>query len=127
LSEQDFGKAGSKDSARERLENIYRPVLGKNIDAEFLEPEFYINNYQILRNFYYIEPNTADRLFFIFPKANKSLFSKADVIARIAARSLSNQVRILFLEDCIDRILGLKDLDGFMRAHYKEFKRKYVI
>jgi hypothetical protein len=126
LSESDFGGASFKESAKKRLKTIYEPVLSSKVNVKYLEEKFFLENYQMLRNFYYIRPG-LDHLFFLLPRENEELCWMAATAVKIAYPLLSKQTHVIYLEDVVEKILSCPDLNETMKAHYEEFRKKYVV
>jgi hypothetical protein len=75
----------------------------------------------------YLGRHAGSRLFFIFPKANEGLRKSGKTIESIASQSLGQRVTILYLEDLLERMLGVTKDDPALQQHFQEFKKKYVL
>jgi|APFre7841882724_1041349.scaffolds.fasta_scaffold03169_1 hypothetical protein len=126
LSESDFGIAPSDTAHRKKLYEIYRPRLIGKVTEQYLEEGLFFHHYQILRNISYICNDGTDVLFLIFHRANEKLAGTKQIIEGMLTDKFSNQVRILHLEDLVDRILqSIGAANIRMTQHYHAFKEKY--
>jgi hypothetical protein len=126
-SEAEFGSCKNDPKHCDKLEKHYRPLLQEYIEASWLEEKTFFRNYQVLRNMSYLGRHRESRLFFIFPKASESLAKSGETIAKIQAKSFGERVRVLYLEDLVERILDVTKDDPTLQHYFQEFKKKYVL
>lgn len=125
-SEQDFGSAKDDKNHISKLQNIYEPRLKCKVSNEYLAPELFFKNYQVLRYIYYL--SDSDLLFFIFPRRNKEIAKKLKNLDRILLNGFKSRVKILYLEDMVERILNIsKFRNPVFGHHYRKFKEKYIL
>ncbi len=127
FSETEFGSCQDDEPHRTKLEQLYRPHLQGHIDSQWFDEKTFFDNYQILRNVSYLGCHPDSTLFFIFPRANESLVSSEDTIAKIAAQAFGSRVNILHLEVLVKRILALIADDAALLEHFKDFSEKYLL
>lgn len=125
-TEQEFGKTKSDPSHKKKYAQTYLPLLEKNtfIKEECKTEDFFLKNYQIMRNLIHID--NKSRVIFFYPKANK----KIDNQAVFASEEILNEwgrkrYMILYLEDAIQNILDTV-ANKKIQAHFKEFESKYL-
>jgi len=119
-SEQGFGVCVENERRRRKLEQIYRKRLLTCVGEDCLEPKFFFQHYQLLRNISYLS-NPADRLFLIFPKANEKLEYAAGWLDDHLTPATRKQVEIVYLEPLIDSLL-----EESTHQVWKEFAQKYA-
>lgn len=124
LSESDFGTARPDTRHREKLERIYSPRLTGKVKPEYIEEGLFFKHYQLLRNISYLGHEGADILYIIFPRANEALAGTEQIMGSMLMGGFRDKVRILYLEDLVQRIL--QSVDTRMLQHYREFKEKYI-
>jgi hypothetical protein len=127
LSEGDFGTAFPDARHRRKLQDIYRPRLFGKVMPKYLDGELFFRHYQILRNISYLRQDGMDILFLIFPRANEKLDATEEIIRDMIAEGFKDKVRILYLEDVVEKILQSVDArNACLVQHYMEFKKKYI-
>lgn len=102
-TESKFGTTVGGKGHNIKFEKIYKPKLGKILKPEFLNKEFVFNNYQIIRNLSYLDEKTT--VVFLFPKANLDLGKTENLISEIVTEQYLNQVKVIYLEDFVSKIL----------------------
>jgi hypothetical protein len=128
LSENDFGMAKPDQRHLEKLRTIYEPCLAGKVPEECLHPDVFFQHYQILRNISYVDSQSADRLFFIFPRKNEKLSKGEEFIRSNLSEHVKEKVAIYFLEDLVQSILNLSNFrDAIFRTYYLLFKEKYIL
>lgn len=127
LAELGFGTAELGARHREKLASVYAPRLAPLVDAKWLEPEAFYRRYQLMRNLCYLD-RPANLLFLVVPKASESLQQALQVLPEITAGALNGRVRVLYLEDLMERLKTLlRGRDELLKAHYREFRDKYLL
>ncbi len=127
LSEVNFGRAVNDDRHKSKLTDIYRPRLKNLVSISCLESKMFFENYQILRNVYYANPETNDRVMFIFPAANKSLSACTELLDSVLYERAKDVIKIFYLEDFIDSLISQsKNLEPTLSAHLELLREKYV-
>jgi hypothetical protein len=130
LSEKEFGIADNRrypDKYARKLKDHYLKPLSRLVKPKWIQIDTFCRHYQILRNISYLERRPDNVLLFIFPAANESLARAAGAIGEICAHGLNDRVRVVALEDLVERILSLTTDDAPTHAHFLEFRRKYVL
>jgi len=106
-----------------KYEKIYKPRLEKILKPEFLNHEFVFGNYQIVRNLSYL--NEDNLVVFLFPKANLDLKKTEKLIIDIVAPEYLSQVRVIYLEDFVSKVLHSNKLN-LIHPIYKTLEEIYV-
>lgn len=128
LSENEFGAVKPSKQHYMKLSKIYEPSLTGRVSKECLDPSMFFQYYQILRNISYLDSNTSDHLFFVYPRMNRSLSKCEEFIRTHLSEGLESKVTILFLEDLVRNVYHLPSDQGpIFKAHYLLFKQKYIV
>lgn len=112
-TESDFASAKLDASHLKKYKEIYEPKLKGIIKSEYLNEEFVLKNYQIARNLSYIDENTT--VVFLYPEGNEKLSYAKSLIGKALTKEASKMVRIIYLEDFVEQIIGedyLESLHG---------------
>jgi hypothetical protein len=127
FSESDFGNVVESEVYRERLKTIYERPLSGIIPEEYLKPKLFCENYQILRNIYYLTQKPENHLFLIYPRENNKLLDYERTIKTIIGEKLQNRVSIFYLEDLVNNILETAQVyNEKVEKHFLLFKEKYL-
>lgn len=126
FTETEFGQAKADQRHRDKLEQIYKPMLRGKAKLEALQESTFFKHYQLLRNAAHVNPKNRDHLFIIFPRGNPGvespLVKKAGKIYELLEDAMHSSVSILLLEDIISRIEERHGLNG----HWSLFREKYL-
>ena len=126
LCELGFGSTELDERHREKLAKIYAPRLAPLVEQKWLEPEAFFRRYQLLRSLCYLD-KPQNLLFIVLPQANDSLRKALQVLPEITERELKDRVRVLYLEDLVEKLKPLlRGRDEALKAHYREFEEKYL-
>lgn len=127
LTEGEFGAAKANDRRREKWEALYRPRLEGRIDRGWLysEKDFF-KRYQLMRNLWHLNAERGDRLFLVFPAANRKLTEQADKFLSRLEGDWSERVAIVELEILCGRLRKLAKGDPLLEGHIAAFSAKYV-
>ena len=126
LAEIGFGTAELDARSRERLMRLYAPRLAGLVDPKWLEPDAFFRRYQLLRNLAYLD-QPGNLLYLVLPRANESLAQALRILPEITAGALQERVRVLYLEDALERVKPLLRGRGeALKNHYREFREKYL-
>lgn len=126
LAELGFGTIDLLPRERTALLQRYTPRLSGLVDAKWLEPDAFFRRYQLLRTLACLaEPKSL--LYLVVPRANESLAQALRILPEVTAGALQDRVRVLYLEDALDRIKPLlRGRDEQLKNHYREFRDKYI-
>lgn len=126
-TEDGFGKASSSDVDYEKkYHDVYLPLLQA---SEFLVEDcktmdFFLENYQLLRNLVHITSDT--QVVLLFTRANPLVLRKAQVAH---AEYLTDEGRerssLVFLEELIPHLRQNAPSEA-LHKHFAEFERKYL-
>ena len=126
VSEAGFGSCADDEPHRDKLERHYRPHLNEYVDAKWLEPATFFENYEVLRNLSYLGRHVDSGLVFIFPKANQHLTDAETAIKRMVSKRLAPRVAIFYLEYLVERMLEAVGDDEALRSHFLDFREKHI-
>ena len=126
LSECEFGACNNKKVYRRRLNDIYHRQLQPLVEQSWLEEETFFKNYQILRNVSYLT-RPKSRVVFVLPRANECLRQAEETIRKIAFNGLGERIKILYLEDVLERVQEVTKDDPLLQKHFEQFRQKYVV
>ena len=115
-TESYFGKARDDKRHKQKYIEIYEPKLESiaNITEEFYQ------EYQLWRNIIYAQKGIVN---FVLPKFRDDLITTVEKAKeRIINKALSNRVRILTIDDLVERCKKIPEL----KEHYTEFEKKYL-
>jgi len=124
LTESDFGRARDNARHRQKLVEIYRPMLAGKVDPEILEPDNFFARYQLLRNIAYADTTASAHVLLIVPKANERLTQRLAEMRNWLTPTLRPFVTVLYLEDIVSWLRSAPAPQ--LRAHYDEYAAKYV-
>ena len=126
LAELGFGTSDLARAEREKLMQLYAPRLASLVDPKWLDPESFFRRYQLLRTLSYLD-RPGNLLFLVLPRANESLAQALRILPEITAGPLQERVRVLYLEDALERVKPLlRGRDEALKNHYREFREKYI-
>ena len=127
LAELGLGTVDLPGREREKLLARYAPRLAGLVEPKWLEPDGFFRRYQLLRNLAYLsEPGSL--LYLVVPKANQPLQQALNILPEITAGALQERVRVLYLEDALERVKPLlRGRDEALKNHYREFREKYLL
>lgn len=126
LSELGFGTVDLLPRERSQLLQRYAPRLAGRVDARWLEPDAFFRRYQLLRSLAYLDrPDNV--LYLVVPRDNRPLQQALEILPQITAGPLQDRVRVLYLEEALERVRPLlRGRDDALKNHYREFREKYV-
>ncbi|MEW9096003.1 MAG: hypothetical protein AB2417_13060 [Clostridiaceae bacterium] len=126
-TENEFGKAQNDEVHKDKFREVYNPLLYNNeaIKGIFKTEEYFLNNYQIMRNIVYISEDSY--VVFLYPKENYSVRKQA-LKAReyILERKFTDHFILYTWEDIAQEIIQRLP-PGELKDYYnKEFTYKYI-
>ncbi len=126
LTESEFGTAKPNDRRRKKYDAVYRPRLEGRVASRWLETEEeFFKRYQLLRNLWHLHADRNDRLFLVFPRANRKLAEKADGFHHGLKSDWGQCVTPVGLESLHQRLLEQAKGDEFLEEHLASFSKKY--
>lgn len=126
-TENGFGKAAKDKRHLDKIKSTYNPRLAGKIKDKFINDDFILENYQVLRNISYAEKDKKTVVFLI-PKENETLKNGGSMEAfleQILVPDLREFVKVVYLEDLVSSILNDKNFSNLSDV-YAEFHRKYI-
>jgi hypothetical protein len=126
LAELGFGTVDLPPRERQKLLERHAPRLAGLVEAKWLEADAFFRRYHLLRNLAYLgEPGNL--LVLVVPRANESLAQALRILPEITAGALESRVRVLHLEDALERVKPLlRGRSDALKDHYREFREKYL-
>jgi hypothetical protein len=126
LAELGFGTVDLPPRERFNLLSRHTPRLSGLVEAKWLEPDVFFRRYQLFRALACLE-RPASSLYLVVPRANESLQQALAILPEITAGALEKRVRVLYLEDALERMKPLlRGRDEALKQHYREFRDKYL-
>ncbi|HUQ75791.1 MAG TPA: hypothetical protein VM183_13785 [Burkholderiales bacterium] len=126
LAELGLGTGELAEGHRDKLARLYAPRLAGLVDEKWLDPEAFFRRYQLMRNLCYLD-KPANLLYLVVPRANESLQQALRILPEITDGPLKDRVRVLYLEELLDRLKPLlRGREEGLKAHYREFREKYL-
>lgn len=131
-TEDGFGKAEDDDEHRQKVEDVYRPLVrdssyltnkAKRPDQPFVD--FFLTHYQLMRNLVHVDTNA--HLVLLFPSWNEKVRRQAEhAREELLTPKGRDRLHIVFLEDMVDHLMKQSREDHELTKHYAEFRRKYL-
>lgn len=126
LSEAEFGTAADDSRHREKLEAIYRPALKGCVDPALLEAPAFFGAYQVLRNVWHLVRMSDNRLVFLLPRANESLWSALPLILGRIAPPVRRRITTVAIEDLLRLLFEEPSCPSDLRMYAGELAAKYL-
>ncbi|WP_315118263.1 PGN_0703 family putative restriction endonuclease [uncultured Clostridium sp.] len=127
-TENEFGKAQNDEAHKDKFREVYKPLLYNNeaIKEIFKTEEYFLNNYQIMRNIVHISKDSY--VVFLYPKENYGIRKQALKAGEyILEHKFTDHFILYTWEDIVDE-LTQRLPSGDLKDYYnKEFTYKYLI
>jgi len=126
-TESGFSKAKNDSAHHDKFHQTYLPILKDK--GEFLVPEcqdekFFLDHYQILRNFVHI--SATDTVVLLFPAANLMVTKEAAYAKNhFLTQKGKEHLRIVYLEEFVS-FLESQNSNRSLDGYYQEFRKKYL-
>jgi hypothetical protein len=127
LSEADFGSAPDDARHRDKLENIYGPVLAAHLESRRLEREVFFDAYQFNRNVWHMVRSDRSRLIFLLPRSNAVLWSLLQELLLGVVHRRRNRISIVGIEDVIAKLSSDDRCPRGLLQYANKLKQKYLI
>lgn len=124
LTEGEFGRAKDDARHRQKLVEIYYPMLTGKVDSEILDPANFFARYQLLRNIAYADAAGSAYVLFVVPRANEWLTQPLAEMWTWLTPALRPFVTVLYLEDIISWLRSATEVA--LKAHYDDYAAKYL-
>ena len=124
LTEGGFGRATDDKRHRQKLENIYLPMLTGKVSPDMLVPTRFFSRYQLLRNIAYADSSGSASVLFVVPKANERLIQPLAEMRNWLAPTIRPFVSVVYLEDIVSEFRTGRDPD--LAAYYDAYAEKYL-
>ena len=124
LTESEFGRAKDDERHRQKLKDIYLPLLTGKVRPELLDPTRFFAHYQLLRNIAYAEPNGSASVLFLVPRGNERLIRPLAEMREWLSPTIRPFVSVLYLEDMVSQLRS--NLDRNVSAYYDAYADKYL-
>lgn len=126
LSEQEFGVARDDRRHRQKLEEIYKPVLTGQCAPELLEPSAFFSRYQLLRNVWLAARDPDSSVVFLVPRANSALWRQLAPFIRNLSPPLARRVHAVAIEDVL-AALGSSTTAPRLGGYSQLLQEKYLV
>lgn len=127
LSEAKFGAAKDDQRHRDKLAEIYHPILSACCPSELLEPRAFFANYQVLRNLWLAARQPGASVVFLLPRRNDRLWSLLNrVMAKVCAE-LSQRVYLVAIEDTLAAIASARTTPPRLAWYAELLAEKYIV
>lgn len=127
LSEQEFGVAKNDFRHRQKLEEVYSPVLTGQCAPDLLVPSEFFAHYQLLRNVWLAarEPNSS--VVFLAPRTNFAIWSQLERFRTKLHDPLKQRVHAIAVEDVLVALTSSKHNPPHLRWYATLLQEKYLI
>lgn len=126
-TEDGFGKAKNDEEHRTKFRATYLPLVEQKLQyliPDCLDSDFFLRNYQILRNFVHIDEK--DQVVLLFPKANAVVAEEAryarDYFLTDAGKE---RLKIVYLEEFVS-FLEVQCAGNSLDGYFQGFRKKYL-
>lgn len=126
LSEQEFGIAKDDRRHRQKLDEIYKPVLTGQCNPELLEPSSFFARYQLMRNVWLAAKYPGATVIFLVPRANSALWQQLAPFMAQLAPSLGSRVHAVATEDVLAVLASEKQKQPGLAWYAKLLQEKYA-
>ena len=130
-TEYGFGKSQSSSIRHQRKfiqcyeRCIIENAIEKYIDKKYLTADFFLSNYQLMRNLIHLYKENQI-IIFLYPRGNTKVDKEAKLIKDIIIDPhVLNRVKTIYWEDLIDETIKVFKEDNALLSYYLEFKNKY--
>jgi hypothetical protein len=129
FTESVFGSARIDDAHREKLIEVYLPMLSGRVDAACLTPARFFRDYQLYRSLAWVRPDSGDELLIVIPQGNASLWKYAcEWTANPELGTLAGKARVVALEDVLATLESQRAvLLPQLATHVSELVAKYQV
>src|ERR1039457_3306420 len=124
-TETSFGSAKKDTEHLDKFASIYRPRFDGRFVPEYEQVDAFLKHYQILRNIWHIRDEEGDIVVFLLPRSNEALQRWVNVIEGCTHRRFRTRVRIVYLEDLLEKLEKCSFAHPGLRAPLIEFREKY--
>lgn len=132
-TEYGFGKSkGSSNRHQLKFIQCYEKCINENgienyIDQKYLTVDFFLNNYQLMRNLIHLYRKNQI-IMFLYPKGNTKVDEEAKLFKDILINSNAlDRVKIVYWEDLIEETIRIFEEDNALLSYYLEFENKYIL
>lgn len=132
-TEYGFGKSkGSSNRHQRKFIQCYERCIIENaienyIDEKYLTADFFLNNYQLMRNLIHLYRENQT-IVFLYPRGNVKVDEEAKLINDIIIDpDALNRVKIIYWEDLIEETIKIFKEDNALLSYYLEFENKYIL
>ena len=125
-TEDGFGTAKNDEEHQNKFRDTYAPLLKNNeyLTGECKDQDFFLKNYQILRNLIHIR--SQSEVTFLFPRANMKVAKQAEhARSHFLSEKGRNKFHIIYLEDLVPQLVDACK-GGKLDGYYESFEKKYI-
>jgi hypothetical protein len=125
-SETSFGAAKRNGEHLDKFALTYRPRFDGRFMPEYEQIDAFLKHYQILRNIWHIRDAEGDIVVFLLPRSNEALQRRVNIIKECAQERFRERVRLVYLEDLLERLEKRAVAHSGLHAPLVEFREKYL-
>jgi hypothetical protein len=125
--ENGFGKAKHDKEHKDKFNKVYKELLenNKSIKKAFKTEEYFLNNYQIMRNILHI--NEDSYVVFLYPEENYGIRKQAlKTREEVIEDKLINNFILFTWEDIVNQLILRLPSEELKDYYSKEFTYKYL-
>jgi hypothetical protein len=127
LTEADFGKAKDDARHRDKLTNIYGPVLSEHLEPARLGLQAFLAAYQFNRNVWHMVRTDRSRLIFLLPRSNAGLWNLLKRLLSGVVPDTRKRIAAVAIEDVIAHLSVDGQCPERLREYARKLKQKYLI
>jgi hypothetical protein len=126
LTETNYGTATPNEERLAKLNDIYAPRLQNIVPPDFLNPDTFFKNYQVLRNLSYLHLPEVENVFFLMPRGNTIALRHLNLVLQFVSAEYRSQIHVVFLEDLVEKLLQSVSISPELRCYMNSFSEKYL-
>lgn len=124
-TESKFGKAPADSDHIDKFQRVYQRRLSGRFEESFCCQDRFLANYQIVRNIWHLDLESADIAVFLFPGANRLLRQDEAIIQNCVTEAFQSRVQIYYLENFLALLQRDNRCTNREIAALTEFEAKY--
>ncbi|TVQ97011.1 MAG: hypothetical protein EA398_15175 [Deltaproteobacteria bacterium] len=126
LTESAFGAAKDDERHLEKYRDIYSEPLEPYWGSVDRDPKNFFRNYQIFRNLWLGAKEPQSTIVFLLPRASAKPWDAVHGIVGKMDVSLSRRVKVVAVEDVLDRLGARSDLPQRLAMNVEQLREKYL-
>jgi hypothetical protein len=126
-TENEFGKAPNDAGHKDKFNKLYKPMIHNSeaIKEAFKTEEYFLNNYQIMRNIAHISKDSY--VVFLYPRENYSIRKQAlKTREEVIEEKMLDHFILFTWEDIVEQLILALPSKKLKNYYSKEFTYKYL-